>query len=146
MILEGDITIPYKWTTGPTIGRFLAELRDNARIVGARCAKCGKVFVPPTDVCGQCFKPPDEWVELTGDGTLVAVSVVHLQLPWSPLPPPYTLALVRLDGAETALIHLVEEGLKAGDRVRAKFKQERAGNILDIEMFVAISNETDEKE
>jgi len=145
MILQGDITIPYKWTTGPTIGRFLAELRDNARIVGARCPVCKKVFVPPTDVCGQCFKPLDDWVELTGEGRLVAVSVVQIQLPWSPLPPPYTLGLVRLDGADTDLIHLADEGLKAGDRVRAKFKEERSGTILDIEMFAAISNRADER-
>ena len=85
MILQGDITIPYKWTTGPAIGRFLAELRDNARLVGARCAKCNKVYVPPTDVCGQCFKPLDEWVELTGEGKIIAVTVVHYQLPWSPV-------------------------------------------------------------
>ena len=28
MILEGNITIPYKWTTGATVGRFLAELKE----------------------------------------------------------------------------------------------------------------------
>jgi uncharacterized OB-fold protein len=146
MFLEGDITIPYKWTTGPTIGRFLAELRDNQRIVGARCVACDKVFVPPTDVCGQCYKPPEEWVVLTGEGVLIALSVVHRQLPWSPLPPPYTLGLVRLDGADTNLIHLVDGGLKAGDRVRARFKKERSGTILDIEMFVSHAGDTDERE
>lgn len=146
MILKGDITIPYKWTTGPVIGRFLAELRDNARIVGARCAKCNKVFVPPTDVCGQCFKPLDAWVELTGEGKIIAVSAVHYQLPWSPVPPPYALALVRLDGADTDMIHIAQEGLKAGDRVRAKFKEERSGTILDIDKFVPISDVTGKRE
>jgi uncharacterized OB-fold protein/putative sterol carrier protein len=139
MILEGDITIPYKWTTGQTVGRFLTELRDNARLVGAKCAVCGKVYVPPPDVCGECFERPTDWVELSGEGFLIATSVVHRQLPWSPLPAPYTLALIKLDGADTNFIHMARTGLKTGDRVRAKFKEQREGTILDIENFSPVS-------
>lgn len=139
MILEGNITIPYKWTTGPTVGRFLAELKENARLVGARCGVCGKVYVPPADVCGQCYKPLDDWVTLSGEGTVVAITTVERAMPFSPTPAPYTLALVRLDGADTDLLHLASPGLKAGDRVAAIFKTERAGSLLDIERFAALS-------
>ena len=137
MILEGNITIPYKWTTGPAVGRFLAELKENARLVGARCGVCGKVYVPPADVCGQCYKPLDDWVALSGEGTVVAITTVERAMPFSPTPAPYTLALVRLDGADTDLLHLASPGLKAGERVAAVFKTERAGSLLDIERFVA---------
>jgi uncharacterized OB-fold protein len=139
MILEGNITIPYKWTTGATVGRFLAELKENARLVGARCDACGKVYVPPADVCGECYKPLDSWVPLTGEGTIVAITTVERAMPWSPQAAPYTLALVRLDGADTELLHLASPNLKAGDRVVAVFKTERAGSLLDIEGFAAIS-------
>ncbi len=138
MILEGDITIPYKWTTGPTTGRFLAELRDNRRLVGARCGGCQKVYVPPPDVCGKCFKPVSDWVELSGEGVIAAVSTVHRNMPWSPRPAPYTLALVRLDGADTSLLHLAREGLKKGDRVKPLFRADRVGSLLDIELFVPL--------
>jgi uncharacterized OB-fold protein/putative sterol carrier protein len=142
MILEGNITIPYKWTTGATIGRFLAELKENARLVGARCNSCSKVYVPPVDVCGECYKPLDAWIPLTGEGTLVALTNVERTLPWSPMAAPYTLALVRLDGADTNLLHLAKPSLRAGDRVSAVFKTERTGSLLDIECFAAIGEVT----
>ena len=142
MILEGDITIPYKWTTGATIGRFLGELRDHARIFGARCGGCGKVYVPPPDVCGECYKPLSEWVELSGEGTVVAASTVERSMPWSPYPAPYTLALVKLDGADTSMIHIARPDVSAGDRVRAVFKQERVGSILDIDCFMRLDGAT----
>ena len=135
MILEGNITIPYKWTTGATVGHFLAELKANARLVGARCGACGKVYVPPPDVCGECYKPLEDWVPLTGEGTVVAITTVERTMPFSPIAAPYTLALVRLDGADTNMLHLAAPGLKAGDRVAALFKAERAGTLLDIECF-----------
>jgi uncharacterized OB-fold protein len=138
MILEGNITIPYKWTTGATIGRFLGELRDNAKIFGARCGACGKVYVPPPDVCGECYKSLSEWVELSGEGMVMAASIVEHSMPWSPAPVPYTLALIRLDGADTDMIHMAKPGIAAGDRVRAVFKQERNGTILDIDCFVRL--------
>lgn len=135
MILEGDITIPYKWTTGATIGRFLAELRDNTRITGARCEACGKVYAPPPDVCGECFRPLTEWVNLSGEGEVIAFSVVERATAWSPMTPPYMLGLIKLDGADTKIVHIVRAGVLAGERVRAVFKQERTGSILDIDYF-----------
>lgn len=141
MILEGDITIPYKWTPGPVAGRFLAELRDNRRIMAVKCGACGKVFVPPPDICGQCFKLLDDWVELSGDATVVAVSVVNHLMPWSAAPVPYSLAVIRLDGADTDLIHMVGNAVKRGDRVRPSYKQDRTGSILDIEFFTRATTE-----
>jgi len=145
MILEGNITIPYKWTAGPTVGRFLAELKENGRLVGARCGVCRRVYVPPADVCGQCYRPLDEWVPLTGYGTVLAVTSVERAMPFSPVASPYTLLLVHLDGADTNLLHLASGEIKAGDRVRAVFKTERAGSLLDIEGF-ALCQESSEQE
>jgi uncharacterized OB-fold protein len=145
MILEGNITIPYKWTTGATIGRFLTELRDHARIVGARCENCGTVYVPPPDICGECYKPLTDWIALGGVGEAIACTTVEHSMPWSPMPPPYTLALIKLDGASTSLVHLVKAGVQAGDRVRAIFKSNRTGTLLDIEHFAPLTEVMDSK-
>lgn len=146
MILEGNITIPYRWTTGPAAGRFLTELRDNRRLVGGRCGGCGKVYAPPPDVCGACFALIDEFVALSGEGTVVAVTTVHEAMPWSPVSVPYRLGLIRLDGADTEMVHLVAGGVTSGDRVRARFKRDRAGAILDIDRFGPISESVDDME
>src|ERR1043166_1419228 len=131
MILQGDITIPYKWTTGATTGRFLGELKENARLVGARCLECGKVYVPPPDVCGECYKPLDDWLPLSGEGTVIAITTVARALPWSPAAVPYNLGLIHLDGADTNLLHLVAADVNAGDRVVAVFNDTRTGTLLD---------------
>jgi len=137
MIFEGKIEIPYRWTTGPAIGRFLTELRDNKKIFGLRCAKCQRLYVPPPDVCGPCFAPMDDWVEVGPGGLVMTFSQVDYPLPWRPLEPPYTLALIRLDGADTDLLHLVEaDEVRVGMRVKPWWKAARVGSILDIRAFV----------
>ena len=59
-----------------------------------------------------------------------------------PLQTPFAWALIRLDGADTALLHVVDSGgpdaLAAGDRVTVRFRPEaeRIGAMADIEAFV----------
>ena len=49
-------------------------------------------------------------------------------------------ALIRLDGADSAMLHAVaagdESAMQSGMRVRARWREERAGLITDIECFV----------
>ena len=54
-----------------------------------------------------------------------------------PLPQPVTLGLIRLDGADTVLMHrLIDvDGPAIGDRVTARVRTDRTGSILDIEGF-----------
>jgi uncharacterized OB-fold protein len=66
------------WSCAGRIGtRFLIELRDNQRIMGLRCPKCKKVYVPPKMVCSKCSVPMDEWVEVRKEGTLETFTVVN---------------------------------------------------------------------
>jgi len=55
-----------------------------------------------------------------------------------PFTAPFAFVLVKLDGADTALAHLVRddlERLRVGVRVEAVWAAERAGTIRDIECF-----------
>ncbi|GAA3150835.1 OB-fold nucleic acid binding domain-containing protein [Planomonospora alba] len=129
----------YTRTTGPVIGRFLTELRD-ARIVGVRTAG-GRVLVPPLE------HDPDTGEEVTGEftevgpaGTVESWAWVQAPLPGHPLDRPFAWALIRLDGADTALVHAVDAGdaraMRPGLRVRPRWRAERSGHITDIEGFV----------
>ncbi|MNT99078.1 hypothetical protein D3C72_2418330 [compost metagenome] len=55
------------------------------------------------------------------------------------MPLPYVVGLIKLDGADTALVHylgeVVPEAVKVGMRVRAVLAEERHGNIWDIRYF-----------
>jgi uncharacterized OB-fold protein len=131
---------PYKHSTGPVIGRFLAGLKDQKRIWGQRVAGLG-VVVPPLGYSEADGSAAGEWVEVKSTGTVTAVAVVHRAVEGlHPLPAPFAFVLVRLDGADTALAHVVRDdvdALRVGARVEAVWApdSERIGSIRDITCF-----------
>ena len=59
----------------------------------------------------------------------------------TPNPPPraFAWALVKLDGADTAMLHAVDAGsperMATGMRVRVRWSEQRTGSIQDIACF-----------
>jgi hypothetical protein len=138
-VAEGRLAMPYRYFPGPVATRFFLALRDEARILGIRCPQCRMVYVPPEPTCGRCFSKLEEWVEVGKEGILQGYTITHYSLPVHPAPAPVIYGLIRLDRADTALLHLLgqvdADDLKIGMRVEAVFRMERRGNILDIEHF-----------
>lgn len=131
---------PYKHSTGATVGRFLAGLKEQGRIWGQRVAGQG-VVVPPVGYSETDASAAGEWVEVKPTGVLTAVAKVHHAIDaLHPCPAPFAFVLVKLDGADTALAHIATEGLdrlRVGSRVEAVWKPagERQGSIRDIAGF-----------
>jgi uncharacterized OB-fold protein len=139
--------MPYDYHAGFYYSRFLKELRDNKRIYGAKCPRCGKVYVPPRIVCRDCFITMDEFVEVGIEGTLLAFTVTNF--PYTdtttgePKKIPYTAAYIKLDGSDSNIVHCLDETderkIKAGMRVRAIFSDARTGDYFhDIDHFEII--------
>jgi uncharacterized OB-fold protein len=142
LTLKGQIAVPYSWWVGETGSRFLVSLRDDQKILGAKCSKCGTVYVPPRKNCGRCFVDINEWVNIADEGVVEAYTIVHYANPVQPAKTPFAYALIKLDGADVSFLHLIKNNLdqlKNGVRVKAKFKAERTGAILDIDSFKLIS-------
>jgi len=131
---------PYRHSTGETIGRFLAGLKDQKKIWGQRVARQG-VVVPPLGYSEVDGSPGAEWVEVASSGVITAYAVVHRPIAkLHPFDEPFAFVLVRLDGADTALAHLVNDDLdrlRVGARVEAVWRAdgERVGSLRDIERF-----------
>lgn len=127
----------YRRSCGPVIGRFLAGLREQ-RIEGVRTA-AGRVIVPPTEYDPDTGEPTTDFVPVATTGTVVTWAWVTAPRPGHPLSRPFAWALIRLDGADTALLHAVDAGamsrMKTGARVRARFAAERVGHIRDLACF-----------
>jgi len=142
LVQSGRIKIPYTWSVGEVGSRFFLELRDHKKIFGTRCPACKKVLVPARKVCGRCFRQTNEWVEVSDWGTVQTFTIVRYSSDVQPLKPPFGYAVIRLDGADTGMTHLLfgsdPKKWRMGMRVKAVFKEKRAGNILDIEYFQAI--------
>ena len=135
---------PYKHSTGETIGRFLAGLKEQKTIWGQRVAGQG-VVVPPTGYSEVDASPGGEWVAVKDTGVVTAVAVVHQPIAGlHPFSTPFAFVLVRLDGADTALAHVVQhdlERLRVGAGVEAVWApdDQRHGSIRDIACFRIIS-------
>ena len=139
MVRRGRIKVPYTWWVGETGSHFFVSLRDHKKILGTHCAGCGMTFIPPRKTCGRCFNAQMEWRELGRQGTLLTYTTPRYREDMHPLPAPFAFGIVKLDGADTGLTHLIadlqENQLKSGMRVEAVFREKREGNILDIRYF-----------
>ncbi len=128
----------YTRSVGPVLGRFLAGLRDG-RILGLR-TPAGQVLVPPMEFDPASGAPLDgEFVEVGPAGVVTAWSWAAAPRKHQPLDRPFAWALIRLDGADTPLLHAVDAGdaarMKTGLRVRVRWREQRTGMITDIACF-----------
>ena len=137
--VSGKLEIPYKYYAGETGSMFLTTLRDRMKILGMKCDRCKTVFVPPRSICDRCYKRIKEWVEVGPAGTVTSFTVVRYREPHMPRKPPFVLALIKLDGANTGLTHLLgevkPEEVKIGMRVEPIWSVDRRARITDIEYF-----------
>src|SRR3954451_3979493 len=137
----------YTRSVGPVIGRFLTGLRD-ARIYAVRLAD-GRVLVPPTEydptTSDSVPADGDAWIEVGPRGTVQAFTWVSQPRPGKhALDKPFAFALIRPDGADTALLHVVDcgsaDGIQVGSRVAPRWRAERTGSITDIEAWTPLGD------
>jgi hypothetical protein len=128
---------PYTRSVGPVIGRFLAGLKERL-IEGIRTAD-GRVIVPPLEYDPQTAEPLGEFVEVGQSGVVTTWAWIPEPRPYHPLSRPFAWALIRLDGADSEILHAVDAGeesrMRTGLRVKARWRQETVGEIKDIECF-----------
>jgi len=119
--VPGVWNLPYKYSAGETISKFLIELRDNARIMATRCNQCNRVIIPPRSYCERCFIPiKDNWIELPPKGTVAAYTLVTSKFVGLP-DPPYVIAYIKLEGADTTFPHYLT-GIDLSDTAKIREK------------------------
>ncbi len=132
-----EIAFDYTRSLGPVLGQFMTALRER-RVLGARAAD-GRVHSPPFEYDPVTSLPPRELVPVGPAGTVLTWSWLAEPLPGQPLDRPFGWALIRLDGADTAMLHAVDAGsaaaMRTGMRVRPRWAADRVGSIRDIACF-----------
>jgi uncharacterized protein len=132
-----ELSFAYTRSLGATLGRFMTGLAEG-HIVGARGSD-GRVHVPPPEYDPGTAEPLTEFVPVADEGEVVSWTWMSEPLEGQPFDRPFAWALVRLDGADTALLHVVDvpspDAIRTGLRVRARWASERVGQIRDIECF-----------
>lgn len=135
---EHAVDFTYRRSVGGSTGRFLAGLAQGelwaSRVTGERTE------VPPVDHDPATGQVIEKLVRVADTGTVRSWTWVATPFPEHPLNRPFAFALVQLDGADTGLFHVVDAGqetaMATGMRVRADWRDERVGSILDIRAFV----------
>ena len=137
--LRAPLTIEYPFTrtVGPVQSAFLTGLRE--RIILGIQRSDGTVMVPPVEYDPDTAEELTELVEVGETGTITTWAWEPDPDPRQPLDRPFAWALVRLDGANTSMLHAVDAGdpsaIATGDRVRVRWADEREGAITDIACF-----------
>lgn len=144
LIFKQTLQVPYNYSAGPVVSRFLLALKDEKKILGIKCPRCNLVYVPPRATCGRCGSEMSEWIELSGRGTLESFTVVNYSEPTHPVKAPFILGIIKLEGADTGFTHLIgeaqEKDLKIGMKLGPVFQEERKGHILDIKYFKPLAS------
>lgn len=138
-VLSASYALEYAYhrSVGPVIGRFLTGLRER-RIEGI-VGSDGRVIVPPTEYDPVTGETLENFVEIGPAGVVTTWAWVAEPRENQPLDRPFAWALIRLDGADTAMLHAVDAGeesrMSTGMRVKVRWRDETSGHIRDIACF-----------
>ncbi|MDP9117952.1 MAG: OB-fold domain-containing protein, partial [Actinomycetota bacterium] len=131
-----ELSFNYTRSLGSTLGRFMTGLAER-RIFGVRVAD-GRVFVPPVEYDPVTSAPVSDFIEVGDEGVVISWAWAPDPLEGQPFTRPFAWALVRLDGADTCVLHAVDaehDEMRTGMRVRVRWAAEPAGQIRDIACF-----------
>lgn len=135
-ILETSLEMPYTLTPGKAVSVFFEELAKKV-IVGTRCASCDRTVVPAQDYCARCGAAEGTFLTVSQTGVVTAITRTD----------DGAVALIRLDGVDTDLLHKVDESageVAIDDRVEAVWAAESSDSILSLAHFApSESSESD---
>ncbi len=128
------IEYPFRRTTGPVIGAFFAAVREGT-LLGSKAAD-GSVICPPQEYDPVTAEPLTELVPVGDSGTVQTWTWVNEPREGQPFDRPFAWALVRLDGADTPMMHALDvaspDDVSVGQRVRVVWAEQRTGAIGDF--------------
>jgi uncharacterized OB-fold protein len=138
MRIPGELGVSYRYTPGVGNTAFFEALRDRGVFLGSRCDRCAVTYLPARVFCERCLAELVPGIECGPEGELVSWTLVREDVDGNPVEPPVVYGLVRLDGADTVMLHRLV-GLAGepsiGGRVRAAIEETRDGSILDVVGF-----------
>ncbi|MFD7427057.1 Zn-ribbon domain-containing OB-fold protein [Streptomyces sp. NPDC059818] len=140
------VEFPFTRSLGPVQSAFLTGLRERT-VLGVRTGD-GKVLVPPVEYDPVTAEEIHDLVEVAATGTVTTWAWNPRPRRDQPLDTPFAWVLVRLDGADTALLHVLDapgpEDVRTGMRVRVRWATTRTGAITDIACFEPYTGEAGE--
>ncbi|MGW6360398.1 Zn-ribbon domain-containing OB-fold protein [Streptomyces sp. NPDC055092] len=131
------VEFPFTRSLGAVQSAFLTGLRERT-VLGVKTTD-GKVMVPPVEYDPVTADELRDLVEVEPTGTVTTWAWNPEPRRGQPLDAPFAWVLVKLDGADTGLLHALDapgpDAVTTGMRVRVRWAAERTGAITDIACF-----------
>ncbi|QGR20533.1 DNA-binding protein [Stygiolobus azoricus] len=105
----------YVYTAGKNGEEFFKALKDK-KILGGRCEKCGRVFVPPKMFCEYCFGLL-KLEEIKGKPIIDSFTVIYYDNDGKKLETPITVGFISFEGVEGGILAYVEGVPEIGKEV-----------------------------
>ena len=83
-------------TEKPTVEQYQKNI-EMGKFRAFKCKGCGAVIAPPSGACYKCGETEMEWTEVSGKGTLVSFTVIHVAPEEFQEEAPYYIAIVELE-------------------------------------------------
>jgi len=80
----------------PTIEEYLKNI-EQRMFKAYQCMDCGAIIAPPSGTCYGCGNNDMKWAEVSGKGTLVSFTVIHVAPDEFAEEAPYYIGIVELE-------------------------------------------------
>ena len=119
------VRVEYTYTPGRAATRYLHGLKQG-KFLGQASDSSGLVYIPPRGACPRDGVPTSREVEVSGKGTVVALTIVRVPSENIKVELPYCTANILLDGADISFTGLLQEcpmeDVRVGMRVEAVWR------------------------
>lgn len=117
------------------------QFLNEEKLMGSRCKKCGRLYLPPRPLCIECNSFDMEWEEIKGEGKLAAFTSIAVGPPFMAAEGygrknPYCSGVVelgegvRVDARIEGFDNTRPETIRIGTPVKAEFLHRGEGENL----------------
>jgi len=99
---------------------------NEGKVMAAKCNKCGTLQLPPKPICTNCYSTDLKWIPMSGKGTLLTYTVIHVAPKQFEKLTPYPVGIVKLtEGPQLlGMLRNIEQGqLKIGMPLTIEFEK-----------------------
>ena len=141
-LIANDVMYTFYRRTKGEFSPFFLALRDDKRLLGCKCTRCGLVRVPPfLTHCPECNFAPTDLIEVDQVGILNSTPpITYFATSLFQDMAPYGRGRVIFEGSDTAMSTnlyttsgiLVPGIFKKGTKVKLVFRDRREGGMRDV--------------
>ena len=116
----------------PTVEQYQKNIEEE-NFQAYKCVECNAVIAPPSGSCYSCGGTKMEWTKVSGKGTIVSFTVIHIAPEEFQEEVPYIIAIIELEEATRVTARLLgydplkPEEIKTGTPVVLTYEKGASG-------------------